>query len=192
MIKNDLEILLKAVLDQTGIKKDLKSLQKTLNKNKIKITPTFDEKKIKKSLKSVEKLIAKSFNKTYKLKFKENNAFKSLNKDINKTHSTYNKFISDVNKKALKSSGDLADTLTDKLENAMSSFEKLINNAASMMKELDSINVSKNDKVGKSNAESDKSSDTSDKVNGLLETVGLKDVGRVKCYPLQNNMPTVM
>ncbi len=173
-------------------KNDLESLLKDLNKNKIKITPTFDEKGIKKSLKSVEKLISKSLSKAYKLNLKENNTFKTLNKDINKTHSTYNKFIKDVKKNALKSSGNLVDTLTDKLENAMSGFGKLINNAASMMKELDSLNVSKSPEAGKNKANSDKGSDTSDKVSGLLETVGLKDVGRVKCCPLQINMPTVM
>ena len=85
MDENQLSVIIQAVLEKSGITKELSEVQKIVDKNLIEIKPKLETASLKNNLKEVSNLIANSINKAYKdvgnLDFKVtgNDVFKVLN-----------------------------------------------------------------------------------------------------------------
>lgn len=108
MDENQLSVIIQAVLEKSGITKELSEVQKIVDKNLIEIKPKLETASLKNNLKEVSNLIANSINKAYKdvgnLDFKVtgNDVFKVLNQVEKQAESTAQK----LNKIQLSMSGE--------------------------------------------------------------------------------------
>ena len=84
-MNEDLSVIIQAVLEKSGITKELSEIQKIVDKNLIEIKPKLETASLKNNLKEVSNLIADSINKAYKnvgnvdFKVTGNDVFKILN-----------------------------------------------------------------------------------------------------------------
>lgn len=77
MANTDFRVLLKAVLDKTGINTELKEVQDIINKHSVDIIPELKTASLRNQMKSVSKDIANDFNKTFGTNLTGNDIFKA-------------------------------------------------------------------------------------------------------------------
>ena len=124
-MNEDLSVIIQAVLEKSGITKELSEIQKIVDKNLIEIKPKLETASLKNNLKEVSNLIADSINKAYKnvgnvdFKVTGNDVFKILNQIEKQAETTAQK----LNKIQL-SMGVNGDT-TSKIEVLRNNFTKL-------------------------------------------------------------------
>lgn len=95
---DNLSILIKAILDENGIKQDIKDLDKIAEKYTLNFKANIDKKELITSIKSVLPQIIKEVNNTYNLELPIEVDDKILKKTVNQFQSDMKKAISDVNK----------------------------------------------------------------------------------------------
>lgn len=74
---NDFSILLKSVLDKSGINTELKQIQEIVNKHSIDIIPSLKSASLRNQMKEVSKSIANDFNKTFGTNLTGNDVYKA-------------------------------------------------------------------------------------------------------------------
>ena len=120
---DNLSILIKAILDEQGIKQDIKDLDKIAEKYTLNFKASIDKGELTNSIKAVLPKIIADVNKAYNLKLPIDVDDKILDKSINQYQSAMKKMASEVNKIQLSmSSGGDTTTQIDILRN---SFTKL-------------------------------------------------------------------
>lgn len=105
-MNDNLSILIKAILDENGIKQDIKDLDKIAEKYTLNFKANVDKKELITSIKSVLPQIIKEVNSTYNLELPIDVDDKILKKTVNQFQSDMKKTISDVNKIQLSMSGE--------------------------------------------------------------------------------------
>lgn len=95
---DNLSILIKAILDENGIKQDIKDLDKIAEKYTLNFKASIDKGELTNSIKSVLPKIIADINKAYNLKLPIDVDDKILDKSINQYQSAMKKMASDVNK----------------------------------------------------------------------------------------------
>lgn len=95
---DNLSILIKAILDENGIKQDIKDLDKIAEKYTLNFKASVDKKELITSIKSVLPQIIKEVNSTYNLELPIDVDDKILKKTVNQFQSDMKKAMSDVNK----------------------------------------------------------------------------------------------
>lgn len=97
MANTDFGILLKTLLDKSGINSELEQVQKIVNKYSIDIMPELKTASLKNQMKAVSQEIANDFNKAFGTNLTGNDVFKAYEKQAKQTEKT----ISDAKKKRL-------------------------------------------------------------------------------------------
>lgn len=97
MANTDFSVLLKAVLDKTGISTELEQVQKIVNKYSIDIMPELKSASLKNQIKAISQDIANDFNKTFGTNITGKDVFKAYENQAKQAE----KAISDAQKKRL-------------------------------------------------------------------------------------------
>lgn len=96
MGENDFRVILQAVLDESGISKDLKDIQSFLDKNILNIAAQIDTSNLKNNLQKVSKELTQSLNVKFGSNLSETEVFKILNRELQQTSSNSRKLVSDL------------------------------------------------------------------------------------------------
>lgn len=126
MDTNQFSVIIQAVLEKSGISKELSEIQKIINNNMIKITPQLETANLRNNLKQISNEIAHALNQSIGGDFKisGNDVFKALNASLKEMNTTI----------------DVSSTKIQNLGNAMLAFKQNNTNMSrSMKKELDSM-----------------------------------------------------
>lgn len=189
MDSNQLSVVIKAVLEKSGVTKELSEIQKLAKNNTIKIIPELETASIKNNLKQVSNEIAKSLNQSLGKDFKVtgNDVFKILNKELNEASSKSNKMATELsrlskvntmqkwadnNSKAMKKYGDEINDIIQKMGNLDVALTKDESESLTAQFKNFQNQAIKTGNVGKTAA--DKFKSAWDKLGGLsLATSGL-------------------
>lgn len=126
MDTNQFSVIIQAVLEKSGISKELSEIQKIINNNMIKITPQLETANLRNNLKQISNEIARALNQSIGGDFKisGSDVFKALNASLKEMNTTI----------------DVSSTKIQNLGNAMLAFKQNNTNMTrSMKKELDSM-----------------------------------------------------
>jgi len=82
LANNDFSVILKAILNKSGIKAELKEIQAIMDKCKISISPTLNTTALRKELKSVSEMITKELNQSFNINLKTNDIFKAYENQV--------------------------------------------------------------------------------------------------------------
>lgn len=127
---NQFSVIIQAVLEKSGITKDLSEIQKIINSNMIKIIPQLETSSLKNNIKSISNLIASSLNEAYR------NAGQL---DINIKGSDVAKVLT-ASLKSMNTTIDASSSKIQNLANSMLAFkENNSNMTKSMKRDLDSM-----------------------------------------------------
>lgn len=83
MANYDYSVLIKAILDKSGINADLKEIQAIIDKHTLKITPELKTSDLKNQIKALSGKLAADFNKAFNLNLTGKDIFKAFEKQIN-------------------------------------------------------------------------------------------------------------
>ena len=122
-MNDDLSILIKAILDEKGIKQDIGDIQKIADKYAVNFKASVDKASLANSLQEVWSKIVPELNKKYKIDLPVQLDEALLNKSINQAYTTVDKLAQKANKIQL-SMGVNGDT-TSKIEVLRNNFTKL-------------------------------------------------------------------
>lgn len=134
MDSNQLFVVIKTIIEKSGITKELSEIQKLFKKDAIKIIPQLETANIKNNLKKVSKEIAKNLNDAIGGDFKitGGDVFKILNKELNQTSVSASKMATELsrlskantmqkwadnNSKAMKKYGDDIKRIIEQMSN---------------------------------------------------------------------------
>ena len=122
---DNLSILIKAILDENGIKQDIKDLDKIAEKYTLNFKASIDRGELTNSIKAVLPKIIADVNKTYGLKLPIDVDDKILDKSINQYQSAMKKMASEVNKIQLLSNGGIKNDYTTQIAKLEGNFRSL-------------------------------------------------------------------
>lgn len=181
-MNDNLSVIIQAVLEKSGVTKELSEIQKIVDKNLIEIKPKLETTSLKNNLKEVSNLIADSINKAYKnvgnidFKVTGNDVFKILNQVEKQAESTAQKVnkiqlsidTEEYSKDIAKINNDLAKvgkyTLSD--GNNTEVFEKAKESASSLLSTYNTLKATMAD----SNATNQQKLDIEEKYQQELVT----------------------
>lgn len=109
MANTDFRVLLKAVLDKSGINTELKEVQDIINKHSVDIVPELKTASLRNQMKSVSKDIANDFNKTFGTSLTGNDiytAYVNQTKRVVAQNKIVEQSFTDLRKNAYQSIGD--------------------------------------------------------------------------------------
>ena len=122
---DNLSILIKAILDENGIKQDIKDLDKIAEKYTLNFKASIDRGELTNSIKAVLPKIIADVNKTYGLKLPIDVDDKILDKSINQYQSAMKKMASEVNKIQLSMSGESKNSYSLELTRITEQYKRL-------------------------------------------------------------------
>lgn len=136
MDTNQFSVIIQAILEKSGITKELSEIQKIVDKNMIKIIPELETASIRNNLKQVSNEIAKTLNKSFGGNFKVtgNDVFKILNQQFKQTSSNTTKMASELSRLSKVST---MQRWADNNSKAMKKFGNEINDIINKMGNLD-------------------------------------------------------
>lgn len=99
MTNTDFSVIIKAILDKSGINRDISDIQKLFsNENLFKIIPGLETASLKNDLKQVSRLIANELNKSFNLKLTGNDVFKVINQQMKQTTTQATKMATEISR----------------------------------------------------------------------------------------------
>ena len=103
-MNDNISLIIQAVLEKSGITKEMSAIQKIVDKNMIKIMPQLETASVKNNLKEISKLIANELNDAFKkagqvdFKISDKDVFKILNKELKEISTTATKTVTELSR----------------------------------------------------------------------------------------------